>query len=65
METGVVKFFNATKGFGFITRDNGTDIFFHISNVRSVQEIQDGDKVQFHEGEGKKGPMATEIQIVH
>ena len=49
MNTGTVKFFNASKGFGFITTDEGKDIFFHISEVEG-QEPQDGDKVEFEVG---------------
>ena len=65
MLQGTVKFFNAGKGFGFITKENGSDIFFHISEVKSTQELQDGDKVEFNEGVGNKGPMATDVTIVH
>ena len=63
MSTGTVKFFNTSKGFGFITRDNGSDIFFHISEVQG-QEPQEGDKVEFEEGEGQKGPCAVGGKVV-
>ena len=63
MSTGTVKFFNTSKGFGFITRDNGSDIFFHISEVQG-QEPQDGDKVEFEEGEGQNGPCAVGLKVV-
>lgn len=62
MTTGTVKFFNTTKGFGFITKDDGKDIFFHISEVQG-QEPQDGDKVQFEIGEGNKGPCAQKVKV--
>ena len=62
MKTGKVKFFNATKGFGFITQDNGNDIFFHISEVQG-QEPQDGDSVEFEVGEGNKGPCAVGVKV--
>lgn len=62
MTTGTVKFFNTTKGFGFITKDDGKDIFFHISEVQG-QEPQDGDKVQFEVGEGNKGPCAQKVKV--
>lgn len=64
MLQGSVKFFNATKGFGFITKDNGSDIFFHITEVEGGQEPQTSDKVSFYEGTGKKGPMAVEIKLI-
>lgn len=65
MEQGTIKFYNAAKGFGFITKETGTDIFFHITEVKGDQEPQDGDKVNFTEGTGRKGVCATEITLVH
>lgn len=62
MSTGTVKFFNTSKGFGFITQDNGRDIFFHISEVQGP-EPQDGDKVEFEIGESKKGPCAVGVKV--
>lgn len=63
MNTGTVKFFNTTKGFGFITPDSGADIFFHISEVQG-QEPQDGDKVEYEVGQGKKGPCAVSVKVI-
>ena len=63
MSTGTVKFFNATKGFGFITLEDGKDIFFHVSEVQG-QEPRDGDKVEFEIGEGRKGPCAVQVKVV-
>lgn len=63
MSTGTVKFFNASKGFGFIIQDGGDDIFFHISEVQGGQEPQDGDKVEFEVGQGKKGPCAVSVKV--
>ena len=63
MKTGTVKFFNTTKGFGFITPDEGKDIFFHISEVQG-SEPKDGDKVEFEVGEGRKGPCALKVKVI-
>ncbi len=62
MSTGTVKFFNASKGFGFITQDTGKDLFFHISEVQG-QEPQDGDRVEYEVGEGNKGPCAVKVKV--
>ncbi len=62
MSTGTVKFFNNTKGFGFITPESGDDLFFHISQVQG-SEPRDGDKVQFEVGEGNKGPCAVNVTV--
>jgi CspA family cold shock protein len=63
MSTGTVKFFNNTKGFGFITPESGDDLFFHISEIQG-SEPRDGDKVEFEVGEGKKGPCAVNVKVV-
>jgi CspA family cold shock protein len=61
MTTGKVKFFNESKGFGFITPDDGAkDLFVHISEVQAGN-LTDGDSVQFEIGEGQKGPCATQV----
>ena len=56
MPTGTVKWFNQTKGFGFIEQEGGEDLFVHKSQVTG--EINDGDTVNFEIGEGPKGPNA-------
>ena len=64
MSTGTVKFFNGTKGFGFITPDSGDDLFCHISEVQGT-EPRDGDKVEFEVGQGNKGPCATSVTVTN
>jgi len=64
MSSGTVKWFNAGKGFGFITPDDGgEDLFVHVSEIRGDGEanLNDGQKVDFEVGEGKKGPCATNV----
>ena len=61
MSKGKVKFFNTNKGFGFITQNEGEDLFFHVSELRAGT-ANDGDKVEYEIGEGKKGPCAVNIR---
>lgn len=64
MRTGKVKFFVASKGFGFITDDEtGVDIFVHITGTNGV-ELQEGQKVTFTEEDGRKGKVATNVVVV-
>ncbi len=65
MTTGTVKFFNTTKGFGFITPDDGSkDVFVHISAVESsgLGHLTDGQKVSFDVEQGTLGPKAVNLQ---
>jgi len=67
MTQGTVKFFNAIKGFGFITTESGEDIFFHKSNVKNTgfrDVLVQGDKVQFEEKAEQKGKRAYNISRV-
>ena len=64
MATGIVKWFNASKGFGFIApEDGGDDLFVHYSEIKSdgYATLDEGQKVEFEVGEGKKGPCATNV----
>ncbi|MCU0432974.1 MAG: cold shock domain-containing protein [Bacteroidia bacterium] len=62
MKTGKVKFFNQTKGFGFITDDsNGQEIFVHISGIK--EEVRQDDNVTFDVEEGKKGLNAVNVRL--
>ncbi|TWG83878.1 CspA family cold shock protein [Cupriavidus gilardii J11] len=64
MDTGTVKWFNDSKGFGFITPDaGGDDLFAHFSEIQGsgFKSLQEGQKVQFVKGMGQKGPAATKI----
>lgn len=61
MQEGTVKFFNETKGFGFIN-SNGQDIFVHVSGL--TEEIREGDNVTFNVQEGKKGLNAVNVKVM-
>ncbi len=65
MTTGTVNFFDTTRGFGFITPDDGSkDIFVHISAVESsdLGHLTDGQKVSFDVEQGERGPKAVNLQ---
>ncbi|TJY32833.1 cold-shock protein [Pontimicrobium aquaticum] len=63
MNTGTVKFFNDTKGFGFITEEgSGTEYFVHISGL--IDEVNQGDNVEFELKEGKKGMNAVNVKVI-
>ena len=63
--TGTVKWFNAEKGFGFITGENGTDVFAHFSQINKdgFKTLEEGQAVTFDVVEGDKGPQAENINI--
>jgi len=63
MATGTVKWFNATKGFGFITGEDGKDVFAHFSEIQGdgFKTLEDGQKVSYEVTDGPKGPQAVNI----
>ncbi len=64
MNNGTVKLFNSSKGFGFITpQDGGDDLFVHHSDIKTegYASLDDGQEVTYDVGEGKKGPCATNV----
>ncbi|MFK7948201.1 MAG: cold-shock protein [Saprospiraceae bacterium] len=62
MPKGTVKFFNDSKGFGFITQESGGDIFVHVTGL--MDDIREGDVVEYDVKDGKKGPNAVNVQLV-
>lgn len=65
-ETGTVKWFNATKGFGFITRDSGGDVFVHYSAINSggYRSLEEGQRVEYDVVEGQKGLQAQSVDLL-
>lgn len=66
MHTGKVKFFNAEKGFGFITEDNGKDVFVHYTGIKAegYKSLEEGQKVSFDIVEGNRGPQAANVEVI-
>ncbi len=62
--TGTVKWFNSEKGYGFITTDEGQDIFVHYSaiNAEGFKTLNEGDQVEFEVQEGDRGPQAANVE---
>ena len=66
IRTGQVKWFNETKGFGFIEQSQGPDVFVHFSSIHSAgfKTLAEGQKVQFTVTQGKKGPQAENVTVI-
>ena len=66
MTTGTVKWFNDSKGFGFIQREDGPDVFVHFSAIagNGFRSLQEGQRVEFEVTQGPKGPQAANVKAV-
>jgi CspA family cold shock protein len=66
MAVGTVKFFNAEKGYGFISRDGEDDVFVHYSNIQGsgYRSLEAGQRVEFEVGPGRKGDEAQNVRVV-
>lgn len=66
MNKGTVKWFNAEKGFGFITSEDGNDLFVHFSEIQKdgFKTLEEGETVTFDVKEGQKGPQAANVVVV-
>ncbi|AEI40850.1 cold-shock protein [Paenibacillus mucilaginosus] len=67
METGTVKWFNAEKGFGFIEREGGNDVFVHFSAIQGegFKSLDEGQRVEFNVVQGNRGPQAENVVKVY
>ena len=65
-ETGTVKWFNAGKGYGFIERDEGEDVFVHYSSIAGdgYRTLEEGQRVEFTVAQGQKGPQAQDVTVL-
>ncbi len=66
MATGTVKFFNAEKGYGFISRESGDDVFVHYSNIQAdgYKSLDEGQAVEFDVAPGRKGEEAQNVRVI-
>ena len=66
MNNGTVKWFNSEKGFGFIERENGNDVFVHFSNIvgEGYKSLEDGQSVDFDIVDGQRGEQATNVVVI-
>ncbi len=65
-EQGTVKWFNSDKGFGFISRESGADVFVHFRAISGdgFRSLQEGQRVEFTVTQGQKGPQAEEVTVI-
>jgi CspA family cold shock protein len=66
VQQGTVKWFNETKGYGFIQRENGTDLFVHFRSIQGTgfRTLKEGQRVSFVEVQGAKGPQADQVTVL-
>lgn len=66
MVEGTVKWFNESKGFGFIEQESGPDVFVHFSQIQSegFKSLEEGDRVKFEVTQGQKGPQASTVSKI-
>ncbi len=66
MAVGTVKFFNGEKGYGFITQDEGADVFVHYSNIEGsgFRNLEEGQRVEYDVAPGRKGEEAQNVRVV-
>ena len=66
MATGTVKFFNNEKGYGFISREQGDDVFVHFSNIQGTgyRSLEEGQRVEFDIAPGRKGDEARNVRVI-
>ena len=66
LATGTVKFFNAEKGFGFISQEQGEDVFVHFSNIQGsgYKSLDEGQRVEFDIAQGRKGEEAQNVRVI-
>ena len=66
MTIGTVKFFNSDKGFGFISREQGDDVFVHFSNIQGTgyKSLEEGQRVEFDVAPGRKGEEAQNVRVI-
>jgi CspA family cold shock protein len=66
LATGTVKWFNSEKGYGFIAREGGADVFVHYSQIQAsgFRSLEEGQKVEFDVGPGRKGEEAQNVRLI-